>query len=122
MTPGQPGDSQGGNACTMEITMKVHKEGYRWAEVGKVGNAACKTCGAECLIERDVVGPTNFASAIGGVKHPHDHIQCPNAGAAWHNQAVELRREIAATPSPTLAKTLRRDLERVLQQRKLGDL
>jgi hypothetical protein len=101
----------------MEVTMTIHNEGYRWAEPGKVASAVCKVCGAGCRIDRNVFGPTNHASAIGGLKHLHDHIWCPNAGAEWHNQAVELRREIALTPSPTLAAILRSDLKTILVAR-----
>lgn len=102
--------------------MKVQTEGYRWAEAGKVASASCKVCGAECEINRGVVGPTNFASAIGGLKRLHDQIQCPNGGSAWHNHAADLRREITLALSPTPAETLRSDLERVLRQREWGDL
>lgn len=100
--------------------MNVQKEGYRWAEPGKVANATCKVCGAECEIDRDVVGPTNFASAIGGLKRQHDHIWCPNAGTDWHNRVVELRREIAVTPSPTIAAILTSDMEGLLRGRPGG--
>jgi hypothetical protein len=100
----------------MEVTMTIHKEGYRWAEPGKVTNATCKVCGADCRIDRNVLGPTNHASAIGGFKRLHDQIVCPHAGSAWHNQAVELKREAETTPSPTLGAILRSDLETLLQQ------
>lgn len=96
--------------------MNVHKEGYRWAEVGAVSSATCKICGAECEIHRGVVGPTNFASAIGGLKREHDHIRCPNGGARWHNQAVDLLTEIAGTRSPTIAATLRSDLQALVKR------
>ena len=95
--------------------MTIHKEGYRWAEPGKVTSATCKVCGADCRIDRNLHGPTNHASAIGGLKHLHDHIWCPHAGSAWHNQAVELKREAETTPSPTLAAIIRSDLETLRQ-------
>ena len=92
----------------------THQEGYRWAEPGRLTSANCKICGASCHIERNVLGPTNHASAIGGVKRLHDHAWCPHAGATWHNQAVELKRLAEATPSPTLAAIFRSDLEGLL--------
>lgn len=95
----------------------IHQEGYRWTEPGKLTNASCRVCGAECRIDRNVLGPTNHASAIGGIKSLHDRICCPSSGTDWHNQAVDLRRLAEATPSPTLAAILRSDLEALLQRR-----
>ena len=97
--------------------MTIHQEGYRWSEPGKLASATCRICGAECSIDRNVLGPTNQASAIGGFKRLHDHIVCPHAGAGWHNQAAELRREAETTLSPTLAAILRSDLENLLTHR-----
>ena len=95
--------------------MIVHKEGYRWAEPGTRAEASCPICRARCEIQRNVFGPTNRASAIAGRKRLHDQIICPNAGLGWHNQAAELHREAATTPSPTLAAILRSDLETLVR-------
>jgi hypothetical protein len=101
----------------MEVPMTIHEEGYRWAEPGKITSARCKVCGAECVIDRNVLGPTNHASAIAELKRLHDHIWCPHARAEWHNQAVALARAAEATPSATVAAIFRSDLERVLRAR-----
>jgi len=77
----------------------THQEGYRWTAPGRLTSATCKVCGAACNIDRNVRGPTNHASAIGGLRRLHDHVRCPNAGTDWHNQAVQLRRLAEATPT-----------------------
>lgn len=75
---------------------------YRWTEPGALDRAACPLCGAECAITRDVVGPTGFAAALGGVATRHDRVACPHDDAPWHEQARELRRLAGETPSEAL--------------------
>jgi len=85
---------------------------------GKHDKMSCRVCADEMEAHRNVNGPTNFASAMAKHKTLHDAFYCPNAGKAWHNQAIALKEEMEKTASTRLAKLLREELGDVLKTRK----
>ena len=90
------------------------EEGYRSSAPGELTEAWCHVCGTRCTIRRNVMGPTCFAEAMGGLKQLHDTVTCPHSGADWHNHAVRLRAAIHETPSARVAALISADLADVL--------
>lgn len=75
----------------------------------------CQVCGTDCRALRNVFGPTGFASAIAKQFTHHDEFVCPHTDESWHEQALQLKIEIAQTPSKRLAGFMQADLEDLLQ-------
>lgn len=94
--------------------MTIHEEGYRWAKPGTVSEAACRVCATPCTITVNVLGPTNFASAIAKRHTLHDRIRCPRSGEDWHNDAVILQRAIDAMPSARVAAIMQLDFDELV--------
>jgi hypothetical protein len=74
----------------------------------------CGVCGTECLVERDVNGPTSFAAAWAGHKCLHDVFRCPHYGSEWHDIATKLIHEMVATASKRLRAMIEMDLDDLL--------
>lgn len=80
---------------------------------GEVNVMWCQACGAVCEVDRNVMGPTGYAEAMGRRGHLHDYFYCPNSGRPWHDQAVELLEALEETPSNSLKQLIRKDLEEI---------
>ena len=76
----------------------------------------CRVCGAECEVERNVLGPTGFASAMGGTKTLHDRFHCPNIDIEWHETALRLVVAIEESPSKRVRELMQLDLEDILRE------
>jgi len=83
---------------------------------GEVQVRTCQVCATECLVERDKVGPTSFASAVASRHARHDFFRCPNADESWHEQALRLVRAIEETPSKRVASLMKDDLRDLLRE------
>ena len=87
---------------------------YRWAKPGTVNEARCNLCGATCTIERNRVGPTSWAAAMGRINTHHDAIRCPHEGTDWHLRAEEIRFAMSQMPSPRVRALMEQDLAELL--------
>ena len=76
----------------------------------------CKVCGAECDVQRDVIGPTSWGGAMAGINRKHDVFTCPHSNKAWHMQALRLIKMADDMPSPTIADIMRQDLEAIIKK------
>lgn len=83
---------------------------------GAVAQRTCQVCGAKCRVEHDRLGPTGWAAALGKSNALHDYFYCPNAGQAWHEQALELVQAIESTPSKRIAALMQQDLIDLLKE------
>ncbi len=86
-----------------------------YAEPGQVEEMLCRICGAECRVERNVLGPTGVASAIVGKHSYHDQFVCPNAGERWHDKALKLFVAIEEMPSKRVSDLIQQDLDELLE-------
>lgn len=82
--------------------------------------AACRVCGSAMNVQRDVVGPTGFASAMGKISTLHDRWTCPHSGEEWHEQALRIVLANADEPSPTVAALRQKDLDDLIRERGIG--
>ena len=64
---------------------------YLHAPPGTLDHLDCPVCGAPCLVQRDVVGPTCWAAAMGGQKARHDRFTCAHRDEAWHRERAARR-------------------------------
>lgn len=85
-------------------------------EPGKFPERECQVCGSICEVERNRLGPTGWAEAMGGHAHLHDFFYCPHAKKDWHEQALELVQEIEETSSKRLSTLLQQDLNDLLAE------
>jgi hypothetical protein len=53
--------------------------------------------------------------------HWHDKFWCPHSNTSWHKQALKLLLEIEKTPSKSIARLLRNDLEDILRENDFSD-
>jgi hypothetical protein len=88
-------------------------------EPGKLDSWNCQVCGSEATVRRNVLGTTNWASAMANVKNKHDAFTCPHVGQLWHSQALRLIKEREATASPMLASFIQGDLDKLLTKQGL---
>ena len=86
-----------------------------YTEPDTVDEMHCRVCGAKCLVERSLTGPTGFAEAAAGHGHWHDKFTCPHHNRGWHQQALELFREIEQCPSKRMAALMQADLDEILR-------
>ncbi len=84
-------------------------------EPGKVEEMRCRVCNAECTVDRNVLGPTGFASAMAGQHSYHDQFVCPNTGEKWHDKALKLFVAIEEMPSKRVSSLMQQDLEELLE-------
>ncbi len=61
-----------------------------YGEPGKVEEMRCRICNTVCSVERNVLGPTVFASAMAGQHSYHDQFIYPNTGKRRHDEALKL--------------------------------
>lgn len=89
---------------------------------GTVGERTCLVCGTVCNLEKNRVGPTSWAGAIGKIDKVHDYFFCPYLGQEWHDQALELVQAIESMPSKRVAALMQQDLVELLAEHgcKLG--
>lgn len=81
---------------------------------GEIKMMWCRACGSVCEVERNKVGPTGLAEAMGQRGHLHDHFYCANSGAAWHDQAVQMIEAMKDSPSPRIRQMMQKDLDTLL--------
>lgn len=85
-----------------------------------VDEVYCEVCGSLCDVERNVLGATGWAEAMGKHKHFHDRFICPvnetETDSGPHGQIYRLREEIKKCPSPSVRKLMENDLQEMLQQ------
>lgn len=89
--------------------------GYYTPPPGTVSRASCGVCGSSMNVDRNTVGPTCMASAMGGIKRAHDAFDCPRRDEPWHGQAVELVRAAGAQDARTLRWLVGEELDRLLR-------
>ncbi|GEM_PF-943392 len=95
---------------------------------GACDTMRCRVCGEKMEVERDVFGPTSYAESLGKMRqrldptyrvgHLHDAFICKNSGQTWHSQALELRKEQAATHSTRLTAMLEEEIRQILTTRR----
>lgn len=68
--------------------------GHCFPEPGKVKKIKCGVCGTQMNVERNVLGPTSWASAMAGFKYRHDRFWCPFVSQNWHQGITDLKSEI----------------------------
>ena len=92
------------------------EKGYDFfiASPGEMDEMKCKVCNSTCIVSRDQLGPTSFASALANQEALHDEFKCPNADKMWHQAALELIKAIEATPSKRIANLMQLDLDDIL--------
>ena len=76
----------------------------------------CRICGTKCDVKRGVKGPTNVASAIGGLKFEHDFFSCPHHEEEWHHRACRLVEELEDTLSKSVRELIKQDLDEILEE------
>lgn len=74
----------------------------------------CGVCGTECVVERNVNGPTSLAAAWAGHKRLHDVFRCPHYGSEWHTVAIKLIHEMRDTASGRLRALIEADLDELV--------
>lgn len=82
---------------------------------GEADGILCKVCGTECVVDRNIMGPTCFAAAMGGHKSLHDRAECPHSNAEWHDEAYALWKELGETHSNRVRALIEADLIEVLE-------
>ncbi|MEK7637836.1 MAG: hypothetical protein AAB375_00180 [Patescibacteria group bacterium] len=65
-------------------------------------------------VERNVLGPTSWAEAMGRKKHLHDEFRCPHLQSRWHQQAVTLLREARNTASERIRAIIISEAEEIV--------
>jgi len=79
---------------------------------GELDSWSCRTCGAICDVQRNVLGCTDKYGVAS--KRLHDKFTCPNAGKDWHGQAYKLRATAEDMPSPSVQRLMLNDLDELL--------
>lgn len=87
-------------------------------EPGKQKEMFCRVCKEKMDVQRNCMGPTGWAEAIGKGKHAHDSFSCRFAQEDWHNQARCLVERIQKETSRAIAKLLKKEVKHVLKTRK----
>lgn len=96
----------------------MRRKGYDvfFTEPGQAADMTCAVCGTRCTVIRNAIGPTGWASAMGGSEVLHDRFECPNSDEEWHYKAIELMIEIEKCPSKRLIDLMKLDLEDLLKE------
>jgi len=76
----------------------------------------CKVCKSDCIAKRKIIGATCFAEAVGGGKHEHDYFKCPYSEKPWHQQALNIVRDIENLSSPSVKKIMEKDLKKIIKK------
>jgi len=89
-------------------------DGLYYGKPGTTPDQHCGVCGTECVIERNVDGPTSWAGAMTGHTWFHDVFKCPHYDTRWHSTAYRLAKEMMATASKRLRALIEADLDELL--------
>ncbi len=73
-------------------------------------------CGTKMIVEKAIPYPTHFGHALGAKWDLHDIHECPHRDEEWHQTARSLVEEIEETPSKSMAKILKNDLDDILRE------
>lgn len=92
---------------------------YFVVEPASVEVMHCSVCQTACRVERNVYGPTSFATAMAKDFRLHDIFVCPFADTPWHEQALQLVVAIEETPSKRVAQLMQQDLAELLHEQNL---
>lgn len=79
---------------------------------GEVDGAYCGICGAKMNVRRNFHHNNRFRNS------PCDLFTCPHLEKAWHRQAIRLKIMIEETPSASIAKILKKELELILAKKR----
>lgn len=82
---------------------------------GEANARECLVCNSPMTVERRVLGPTSFATALAGKKVLHDRWTCPHLHEEWHSMAYEIARDIQLETSPSLVAIRQLDLDRLIE-------
>jgi len=95
---------------------KSHFKGWDaiFPDAGELESWDCRVCAAACDVTRNLVGQT---SAYGPHDRLHDSFGCPNAGQAWHTQALRIRMAAEDMPSPSVRALMDADADRLVKER-----
>ena len=93
--------------------------GWLAPDPGTCKSLKCGICDDEMNVKRNVLGPTSFVGALGGIKRLHDSFTCPNLEVDWHKKIVDLYREVRNTNSVTIKKIIREEIKNIRKTRKL---
>jgi hypothetical protein len=77
----------------------------------------CPVCNSKCKVERNVNGPTSFATAMLGKMSLHDHFFCPYNQTEWHAKAEELYYERLKFKSEKLKAIIQEEIDELLLQK-----
>lgn len=89
----------------------ARNDGLYYGKPGSAPDERCGVCGMECVVERNIDGPTSWASAMTGHHRLHNVFRCPHYGSEWHKLAYRLTKECAATASKRLRVLIELDLD-----------
>ena len=84
-----------------------------------VDEMVCKVCGEVCDVERSVSGPMSFGGAMMNKKTIHDSFSCSDSDEDWHEQALEIFRDIQGCHSPSLKKIMEKDWNTIVEKKKV---
>lgn len=95
---------------------------------GEFDEVICEICGAMATVERNCIGPTTSAEAMGGHKHMYDRFKCPvneeepeyPDEKALHARIYRLEEEMKNTASSTLKGFIENDLKELMNKLKKG--
>jgi len=93
---------------------KDRNDGLSFGDPGQVEGRRCGVCNSQCVVERNVNGPTSRWEAMEGRGHAHDVFRCPHYNSEWHNLAYELIREMGKTASDRIRALVKADLDDLL--------
>ncbi len=85
------------------------------ATPGQVDKMACRVCGSNCDVKRDLYVPANFVMALAQVSDLYDVFSCPLANKEWHREALRLVLEIEKAPGKSVAELIKQDLTELLK-------
>jgi len=85
---------------------------------GVLEKCACRVCGEDCEVKRNVNGPTSWAESVGGMKHLHDFFVCKHVQEDWHIQIRSLKQEQENTKSSAIKEILEAEIAQIYVTKK----
>jgi hypothetical protein len=85
---------------------------------GEVESQSCPTCGEEMSVKRGVTEATSYAESVMQKKSTRDIFTCHDANEKWHIQARILKSKIIHTPSASIERILKEEVEQILKTKK----
>ena len=82
---------------------------------GELEEWQCRVCGTTAEVQRNLHGPTSWASAMAQKHTDHDMFACPHREKDWHEKALRLAVAIDETPSESVAEMMKKDLESIIK-------